>query len=128
MAVAGRRWSLRRLHHLPLARETPEGRERERLARAVREYARADRELSHRASVVELDSIASRTALFEALAQRLEDPKRPIASSGLDRVSALLADPAPFRDYGPRAHARNERIADLLEALEPPATDDDAPP
>jgi hypothetical protein len=95
-----------------------EHRERRRLARRVRAHARAERERYHRAGVIEFDSIAVRTALYEQIARRLDESSRPLAESGLDQLESLLAEPPPVRDYGPRAAARNERIASVLADLE----------
>ena len=91
---------------------------RDRLARAVRNHARREREHCHRAGVVEFASVAARTALYDAIAQRLEELDRPIAPRGLARIESLLAEPPPFRDYGPAATARNARIATILADLE----------
>jgi hypothetical protein len=95
-----------------------EARARRRLARAVRKYAVDERELRHRASVVEFASIAERTALLEQIADRLGDLNRPVAALGVERLEHLLAEPAPFRDYGPAAKDRNERIGSILRSLE----------
>jgi hypothetical protein len=93
-------------------------RRRRRLARELRAYARNEREQSHRASVIELSSVAQRAALLEDLIRRLEDVSRPVSRAGLERLEELLAEPLPFRDYGPRAALRNERIARILVQLE----------
>ena len=69
--------------------------------------------------MIEFDSIAERTGLYEAIARRLEDEGRPVARSGLGALEELLAAPPPVRDYGPQARARNERIAAILAGLEP---------
>jgi hypothetical protein len=95
-----------------------EARRRRRLARALRTYARDEREESHRASVIELSSVAQRAALLEDLMRRLEDVSRPVSRPGLEQLERLLAEPLPFRDYGPRAERRNERIAGILAQLE----------
>lgn len=63
-------------------------------------------------------SIAARTALLMAIADRLDDIDRPVARLGIERLERLLAEPAPFRDYGPRAIERNARINSILEDLE----------
>jgi hypothetical protein len=100
-----------------------EARARSRLARAIRNYAVDEREHRHRAGVIEFASIAARTALFAQIADRLEDLDRPVAASGVGRLERLLADPAPFRDYGPAAKERNARIESILRGLEPDAAD-----
>jgi hypothetical protein len=95
-----------------------EARSRQRLARAVRRHARDEREHRHRAGVIEFASIAARTALYERIAERLEDLDLPVAARGVARLERLLAEPAPFRDYGPRAKARNACIESVLADLE----------
>jgi hypothetical protein len=98
-----------------------EARARRRLARAVRNFVVDEREHRHRAGVIEFASIAARTALFAQIADRLEDADRPLAVSGVERLERLLAEPAPFRDYGPAAKQRNARIESILRDLEPDA-------
>jgi hypothetical protein len=97
------------------ARVTPA---RHRLARAVRRHARDEREHCHRAGVIEFASVAARTALYERIAERLEDTDRPVAALGVERLERLLVETPPFRDYGPRARARNARIESILADLE----------
>jgi hypothetical protein len=95
-----------------------EARSRQRLARAVRRHARDEREHRHRAGVIEFASIAARTSLYERIAERLQDLDLPVAARGVGRLERLLAEPAPFRDYGPRARERNARIESVLADLE----------
>jgi hypothetical protein len=94
------------------------GRERRRLARAVRNYAQSEREQYHRAGVLELDSVSERAALYEKIAQCLEDGDRPLAETGLRRLEGLIVTAPPVRDYGPRADERNAFIASILADLE----------
>jgi hypothetical protein len=93
-------------------------RERRRLARLVRAYAQAEHEQYHRAGVLELDSISARAALYERIAERLEDTAHPLANQGLSRLEDLIAETPPVRDYGPRAQGRNALIAAILADLE----------
>lgn len=95
-----------------------EARARCRLARAVRRHARDEREHRHRGGVIEFASIAARTALYERIAERLEDLDLPVAAPGVGRLERLLAEPPPFRDYGPAAKERNGRIESILVDLE----------
>lgn len=95
-----------------------EARKRRRLARAVRRRAREEREHCHRGAVIEFASVAARTALYERIAEHLEDVDRPVAALGVGRLERLLAEAPPIRDYGPRAGARNARIASILAELE----------
>jgi hypothetical protein len=95
-----------------------EARSRQRLARAVRRHARDEREHRHRGGVIEFASIAARTALYERIAERLQDLDLPVAAHGVGRLERLLAEPAPFRDYGPRARERNACIESVLADLE----------
>jgi hypothetical protein len=84
----------------------------------VRAYAQAEHEQYHRAGVLELDSVSVRAALYERIAERLEDAAGPLAAEGLRRLEDLIAEAPPMRDYGPRAQDRNELIAAILAALE----------
>ena len=59
------------------------GRERRRLSREVQRYALAEREHFHRASVVEFDTVAERSALYERIADRLRDLERPLPEDAL---------------------------------------------
>ena len=93
-------------------------RERRRLAREVRAYAQAEHEQYHRAEVLELDSVAARAALYERIAERIEDSARPLAEEGLRRLENLIAESPPVRDYGPRAQGRNQLITEILADLE----------
>jgi hypothetical protein len=93
-------------------------RERRRLAREVRAYSHAEHEQYHRAGVLELDSVAARAALYERIAERIEDISRPLAEEGLRRLENLIGESPPVRDYGPRAQDRNELIAAILADLE----------
>lgn len=115
---AKRRWILlpdiRRLG----LRGPREDRERKWLARRVRAFAHAERDQYHRAGIIEFDSIAIRSALYELIARRLEDSGRTVGKGGLSQLESLLAESPPIRDYGPRAEARNERIASILAELE----------
>jgi hypothetical protein len=95
-----------------------EARARSRLARAVRRHARDERDRCHRAGVIEFASVAARTALYERIAERLEELDRPVAASGVGRLERLLAEPPPFRDYGLPAKDRNARIESILADLE----------
>lgn len=95
-----------------------EARSRQRLARAVRRHAHDEREHRHRGGVIEFASVAARTALYERIAERLTDLDLPVAARGVGRLERLLAEPAPFRDYGPRARERNARIESVLADLE----------
>ena len=95
-----------------------EARARRRLAGAVRRRAHDEREHFHRGGVIEFDSIARRTALYERIAQRLEDLDRPVAEPGVGRLERLLVEPPPFRDYGRAAKERNARIESVLGDLE----------
>jgi len=79
---------------------------------------RDERDVFHRASVIEFGSIAARTALYERIAQRLEDTAQPIAPAGVRRLEQLLDEPPPVRDYGPRARALNGHIESILAELE----------
>ena len=93
-------------------------RERRRLARLVRAYAQAEHEQYHRAGVLELESVSARAALYEQIAERLEDTARPVSEEGLRRLEDLVAEVPPVRDYGPRAQGRNALIAAILADLE----------
>jgi hypothetical protein len=93
-------------------------RERRRLAREVRAYAQTEHEQYHRAGVLELDSVSARAALYERIAERLENAASPLAAEGLRRLEDLMAEAPPVRDYGPRAQDRNELIAAILADLE----------
>jgi hypothetical protein len=116
-AFALQRWSLARLLRRHSLERAFKKRERRRLARVVRRHARAERDDYHRGDVIEFDSIAIRTALYELIARVLEDLDRPLAKDGLSELESLLAEPPPFRDYGPNAQARNDRIAAILDKL-----------
>jgi len=91
---------------------------RRRLAREVRANAQVEHEQYHRAGVLELDSVSARAALYERIAELLEDAARPLAGEGLRRLEDLIAEAPPVRDYGPRAQDRNELIAAILADLE----------
>jgi hypothetical protein len=106
---AVRRRGLRGLH---------EARERRRLSRAVRTRAHEEREHCHRGGVIEFASVARRTALYEGIADRLEELDRPISALGIGQLERLLAEPPPYRDYGAVAKERNARIELVLRALE----------
>jgi hypothetical protein len=93
-------------------------RQRLRLARAVRDYAHAERDLYHRAGVLEFASVASRAALYERIVDRLEQTDHALADEALRRLEGLIAESPPVRDYGPRAAERNARIASILDSLE----------
>ena len=95
-----------------------EARARRGLARAARSRAREERDHYHRGGVIEFASIARRTALYEQIAQRLEELNCPVAARGVERLERLLAEPSPFRDYGLAAQERNTRIASILRDLE----------
>jgi hypothetical protein len=82
-------------------------RERRRLAREVRAYAQAEHEQYHRAGVLELDSVAARAALYERIAERIEDISRPLAEESLRRLEHLIGESPPVRDYGPRRAETN---------------------
>jgi hypothetical protein len=93
-------------------------RERRRLSRAVQRYALAEREHYHRAGVVEFDTLAARSALYEQIVDRLQDPDRPLPEGTLRRLQLIISEPPPIRDYGPRAEKRNARIASVLAELD----------
>jgi hypothetical protein len=93
------------------------GGRRRRLARTVRRRARDEHDRFHRSGVIEFASVAERADLYERIARRLEELRRPVGDYGLSELERLLDEPAPIRDYGPRAAARNARIASILEAL-----------
>jgi hypothetical protein len=114
----GEHWSLVRALRQHGLRGLLQARSRQRLARAVRRHARDEREHRHRGGVIEFASIAARTALYERIAERLADLDLPVAARGIAGLERLLAEPAPFRDYGPRARERNARIESVLADLE----------
>jgi hypothetical protein len=93
-------------------------RARRRLAGAVRKRAREEREHCHRGGVIEFASVARRTALYERIAERLEELDRPVGALGVGRLEHVLAEPPPFRDYGLAAKERNARIESILCDLE----------
>jgi hypothetical protein len=95
-----------------------EARERRRLARGVRTRAHEEREQCHRGGVIEFASVARRTALYERIAERLEDLDHQVAVLGVRRLERLLAEPPPYRDYGAAAKQRNARIESILRDLE----------
>ncbi len=64
--------------------------------------------------MIEFASIARRTALYERIAERLEELDHPVAALGVGRLERLLAEPPPFRDYGLTAKERNARIESIL--------------
>ena len=103
---------------LTIARWRTPGRERRRLSREVQRYAVAEREHFHQASVVEFDTVAQRSALYERIAERLRDLDRPLPEDALRELELLLSEPPPVRDYGLNAVRRNERIASVLAELE----------
>jgi hypothetical protein len=103
---------------LTIARWRAPDRERRRLCREVQRYALAEREHFHRASVVEFDTVAERSALYERIAERLRDLERPLPEDALRELELLLSEPPPVRDYGLNAVRRNERIASVLAELE----------
>jgi hypothetical protein len=103
---------------LTIARWRAPGRDRRRLSRAVQRYALAEREHFHRASVVEFDTVAERSALFERIAERLRDLDRPLPEGALRDLEIILSEQPPVRDYGLNAVRRNERIAAVLAELE----------
>ena len=92
-------------------------RERLRLARATRALAQAERTDFHRAGVVVLGTVSLRLELLERIARLLEDPRRDISPAAAASVARLVGETPPVRDYGPSAHARNDRIATVLEEL-----------
>lgn len=94
------------------------GRERRRLSREVERYAFSEREHFHRASVVEFDTVAERSALYERIADRLRDFDRPLPEDARRDLELILSEPPPVRDYGLNAVRRNERIAVVLAELE----------
>lgn len=103
---------------LAIARWRAPGRERRRLSREVESYALAEREHFHRASVVEFDTVAERSDLYERIVARLRDFDRPLPEGPLRRLEVILSEPPPVRDYGLNAVRRNERIASVLAELE----------
>src|SRR5215218_3177649 len=81
---------------------------RRRLAREVRAYAQVEHEQYHRAGVLELDSVSARAALYERIAELLEDAARPLAGEGLRRLEDLIAEAPPVPHSAPRPKARNK--------------------
>jgi hypothetical protein len=77
-----------------------------------------EHEQYHRAGVLELESVSARAALYEQIAERLENTTRPLSEEGLRRLENLVAQVPPMRDYGPRAQGRNALIAAILADLE----------
>ena len=118
MAAFGEHRSLLRVLRRHGLRGLGEARSRRRLAHAVRRHARRERERCHRAGVIEFASVAARTALYERIADRLEELDRAVADCGVERLEHLLAEPPPFRDYGLPAKDRNARIESILADLE----------
>jgi hypothetical protein len=92
-------------------------RRRRRLARAVARYAKEERERYHRAGILEFETLAARSALYEEIAQALQAPDRDVSQVALARLRLLLAEQPPVRDYGPRAQERNAHIAAILADL-----------
>jgi hypothetical protein len=95
-----------------------EARARRRLADAVRRRAYEEREHCHRGGVIEFASVARRTALYERIAERLQELDRPVGALEVGRLERVLAEPPPFRDYGLAAQERNTRIESILRGLE----------
>jgi hypothetical protein len=56
--------------------------------------------------------------LYERIAKRLEKLDYPVAYRAVEGLERLLAEPPPFRDYGPAAKERNARIESILVDLE----------
>jgi hypothetical protein len=100
------------------AQRHTQARERRRLARAVRDYAEAERQQYHRAGVLELESVAARAALYERIVALLESGESPVAEAAVRRLESLIAATPPMRDYGPRAEERNSQIASILADLD----------
>jgi hypothetical protein len=98
-------------------RRTP-SRERRKLAQKVRRYSREEHERYHRAGVIQLGTLAARSALYDRITALLEDPESDPSPQGLDDLRLLLSEVPPVRDYGPRAGERNDRIASILAQLE----------
>lgn len=99
---------------LPLSRQirrSRAGRERKRLARAIRKQARTERERRLAAGVVDLTSLAGRSELYAEIANGLEDDAVDLDAATTGRLRSLLADPLPLVDYGPYARARDAEIA-----------------
>jgi hypothetical protein len=92
-------------------------RERRRLARAVTRYAREERERYHRGGVLEFETLAARSALYDQIAQVLEDSGSDISKVAMGRLRLLLAEQPPVRDYGVRAQERNDFITAILADL-----------
>jgi hypothetical protein len=93
-------------------------RERRRLAQSVRRYSREECDRYHRAGVIQLGKLADRSALYERIAERLEQADHDPSEQGLHDLRLLLSEAPPVRDYGPRAGERNARIATILAELE----------
>lgn len=87
---------------------------RKRLARAVREHARAEYQHRVEAGGVDTAALDARTELYEALAGRLEALDRPVTARGTARLSRLVADRVPLFDYGPYARARDAELEAIL--------------
>lgn len=90
---------------------------RRRLARQVLDLAHAEHDHFHRAGVIEFAAMRNRAELYDGLVQRIRDRQRPLQPNAVLELEALLAEKPPFRDYGPRAQHRNERIARILDEL-----------
>jgi hypothetical protein len=99
-------------------RTSPHRDSQRKLARDVREHARAEREHRLRAGVVEYAEFACRSALYEKIASILDDTDRPVSSDALALVRNLLGAPLTAHDYGATARARDERIASIVAELE----------
>jgi hypothetical protein len=92
--------------------------ERKHLARTVRKHARKERDRRLEAGAVDSAAVSARTALYEQIAVLVEDVRRPLGSTGLQRVRSHLHESPPLADYGLFARARNERVASILSGLE----------
>ena len=92
-------------------------RERRRLARAVTRYAYQEGEKNHRAGILEFQTLATRSALYDEITAALRDSDCDISQAAIGRLRLLLAEQPPVRDYGPRALERNDHIAAILDDL-----------
>jgi hypothetical protein len=91
---------------------------RRRLAGRVRKLALLEQQERHRGTIIEFGPMRARRELYEQLIGRIQDRHVPLPSDAVDSLEAFLAQDPPARDYGSNALARNERIAELLSALD----------
>jgi hypothetical protein len=98
----------------PQLREFRRTHARKRLAREVREHARAEYDRRLEAGGVDSAALEARTGLYEALAGQLEALDRPVTARGTARLRRLVADQLPLFDYGPYAKARDAELESIL--------------